>query len=160
MSRDENFYSPLSIETASQRLQSARVKGVKIHVQENDPHILHFRFDLLKSLPIGNLTNAHLKGTIQGIQGNRIRVDYHTRALFPHASLIIPAINIFISLILWTLLPIELAIISGLPLIMGVLFGIFWSFFRDSLNEGDRQRLQELLGRMLEKSTSMRSWQG
>lgn len=160
MSHNLSFYSALPYQIATDRLKNAKVRGVHINLRETDNTSAEFVFDLLQELPVGRLTTAHLKGTLEVTQGRNIRIEYETGALSHQTVFIVPVIGITITVMLMILLPPELVPIASMPGIASILFSLFWGTFNDEVRKGDQHRLKELLERMLEKNTIMATWQG
>ena len=159
MTEDTRFYSNLSYDTATHRLQHADVRGVTISVTQPTPEITQFRFDLQTQTPIGTWIMAHLKGTIQEARGNQLEVTYQTRA-FSHRSLwLIVALGLSLSVILFLLLPSSMVAIISAPGIASIMLVLFWSVLGEDVRKNDQFRLQELVERMLEKHTTMMTWQ-
>ncbi len=156
----EHFHTALPYEIAIDRLKNARINGVKISVKSIADDEMAFRFDLRKRSVIGlTLTVAHLNGTIQQARNGKIQVSYRTHPLARYSIVVIPAISITITALLILVLSPELTPIASVPGIAGVLFGLFWTMLNSDFRKNDRFRLQELLERMLEKQSSMTTWQ-
>lgn len=155
-----HFHTALPFEIAIDRLKNARINGVSIAVKSIDDDEMTFRFDLRKRSAIGlTLTVAHLQGTIQQTKNSNVHVRYQTHPLARHSIVLIPAIGITMTAILILVVSPELAPIASVPGIVGVLFGLFWTMLNSDFRKNDRFRLQELLERMLEKQSSMTTWQ-
>ncbi len=160
MAHTQNFYSPLPYNVATDRLKHAKVRGVHINLNEADSHSSEFILNLLQEFPIvPNLTLAHCKGKITRTQGQNLRVEYKTYGLSSKSTWLVPLIGLSITLILMGVLPANLLPIASVPGVAGLIFTVFWSTFSDEVRKGDQLRLQELLERMLEKQTSMATWQ-
>lgn len=161
MAHQDHFYSSLPFTTAIDRLKHSRVQGVKITVKTRDPDTVTFRLDLLSPTRFKlTMVSAHLSGTIRHVQGGRIYVDYHTRALSHLATVLLPVLGIVLSIVFWLIFPPEMIVVSAIPAIAGMLFLLFWGMLQDNVNDDDQARLVELIGRMLEKETTMAVWTG
>ena len=159
MTQDTHFYSNLSYDTATERLKRVNVRGVKITVKQPQPQMTLFRLDLKQSTPVGTLIAAQLKGTIQPIQGNKIRVVYQMRPFSRILLWLVPAIGISLSVLLLILLPPAMIPIISAPGVASILTVLFWSTMGSDIRRHDQHRLAELLERMLEKQTAMMVWQ-
>jgi hypothetical protein len=160
MTELDRFYTALPFAIATDRLKNAKVNGVNITVKPVDSHEVDFHLDLRKKTPLGiTLTMAHLDGTLQQGKDGKTQVSYQTHPLPRHSNVIIPAIGIILTVILLFTLSPELAPIASVPGIAGVLFALFWNMLNGDVLANDRFRLTELLERMLEKQSSMATWQ-
>lgn len=161
MTQLDRFYSTLPFDVATNRLQNVRVQGVTINVTPTDTDILEFRLDLHKKTPFGiTLVMAHLDGTIrQAQEDGKTHITYQTYPLSRNSIVLIPTIGIVTTVLSMILLPPELALIASVPGIAGALFALFWNMLNSDFRKNDQFRLQELIERMLEKHSSMATWQ-
>lgn len=157
---NSHFYSPLAHDIATDRLRHAAVKGVNITVTQDESNMTRFRLDLQKNTPMGNVVMAHLIGTIEPVDDTQIQITYQTHAFSNQTISLVAMVGIVISLALFFVLPTEFAPIVSAPGIAGILIVVFWSMLGTDVRQGDQFRLQELIERMLEKQTSMMTWQG
>jgi hypothetical protein len=156
----DNFYSIIPFALAIDRLQNVRVKGVSITVTPTDTDTVEFRLDLQKKTPVSmTLIMAHLDGTIRQVQDGKIHIAYQTHPLSRNSKVIIPAIGIAMSALLAISLPPEFAPIASAPGVAGALFALFWNMLSSDFRKDDQFRLEELIERILEKSSSMVIWQ-
>jgi len=156
----EHFHTALPFEVVTDRLKNARIQGVVITVKPVHTDEIVFRLDLRKRSPIGlTLTVAHLKGRIQQAKNGKTYIRYQTHPLAHYSLIVIPTIGIVLTILLIVVLPSELAPIAGVPSVVGILFGLFWTILSSDFRKNDQFRLQELLERMLEKQSSMTTWQ-
>jgi len=161
MTQKQHFYSTLPYDVATDRLKHAKVRGVNINLTETDSRTADFVFDLLQDFPVGgHFTLAHIKGTIKQTSGRNLRIDYQSRGLARNSIYIVPVIGIIATIILMILFPPELSPIASVPGVAGLIFAVFWNTFSDEVHKPDQLRLKELLERMLEKQTTMSTWQG
>lgn len=159
MTRDRQFYSSLPYDIASDRLRQINVRGVNITVDEPQPDVTQFRLDLTKKTPIGTIVSAHLVGTVRPIANNKIQIAYYTRAFSRYIRLLLPAVGLSLSLILFLILSPEMAPIISAPGAASILIVLFWSLMESDIRKNDQFRLQELIERILEKQTTMLTWQ-
>ena len=160
MTQLEHFHTTLPFDRAVERLNNGRVQGVKITVKPVDSDMVNFRLDLRKRSPLGiMLTTAHLIGTIRQVNDGNLHVSYQTHPLSRYSVGMVLTIGIAMTVLLLNLLPLEFAPIAGMPGIAGVLFALFWNMLNSDIGKEDRFRLQELIARILEKQSSMATWQ-
>jgi len=159
MTQDTRFYSNLPYETATNRLQHVNVQGVNISVKQTEPQTTEFRLDLQKQTPAGTLIMAHLKGTVQEVKGGKIQVAYQTYAFSANSLWMLIAGGMTLSFTLLLLLPTNLTPIISAPGVISIMIVLFWSILGDDIRKDDRFRLEELIERMLEKHTTMATWQ-
>ena len=154
------FHTSLPFDIANDRLKNARVQGVHITVKLINSDEAMFRLDLRKRTSLGiTLTVAYLEGTIQQGKDGKTHISYQSHPLSRWSVILIPLVGIMVTLLLIVLMSHELAIIAGVPGIAGVLFIIFWDTLNSDFRKNDRLRLQDLVERILEKKSSMATWE-
>jgi len=160
MTQLDRFHSTLPFDTATNRLKNVRIQGVDITVKPIGDDTVEFRLDLRKRSPFGiPLTIAHLNGTLRRGKDGNTQITYQTHPLSRYSVMIITSIAIMITGLLIFILSPELAPIASVPGIAGVLFALFWNLLNSDVRAGDRFRLEELLERILEKQSSMATWE-